>query len=444
MKVTRESGHPFLYKEIMQNTSDTSSTFENLGIAPRLLHILRELHYTHPTPIQKQSIPTAVEGKDVVGIAQTGTGKTLAFGIPMIQRIAQHKGQGLVILPTRELALQVQESLFRLGKPLGLRTAVLIGGESMHRQIQQLRQKPHIIIATPGRLIDHMQQKYLSLQHVNILVLDEADQMLDMGFAPQINEILKNVPRKRQTMLFSATMPATIMNIATNHMVMPIRIEVAPQGTTAEFVEQEVFIVAKDAKLNLLQQLLKEYQGTVLIFSRTKHGAKKMTRILRDKNHRVAELHSNKTLQQRRKALDGFKKGIFRILVATDIAARGIDVNNIEVVINYDLPDNTEAYVHRIGRTGRAGKKGRAISFAMPDQKRDVQSIERLIRKTLPISKRDNLTLNEFSGFSAPKPQRGYRGRRNFSQNRRPQGGQRRNTRPTHKRSQSRGEIYYA
>ncbi len=365
----------------------TTPVFYGMGIAPKLLEILDQLKYSTPTPIQHKSIPIAIEGKDVIGIAQTGTGKTLAFGIPLIQRLAQTKGRGLVILPTRELAIQVDETLQRLGRPIGLKTAVLIGGASMHLQIQALKRSPHVIVATPGRLIDHLEQRTIRLDDVKILILDEADRMLDMGFAPQINKILVSVPKDRQTMLFSATMPTEIVKIATTHMKLPVRVEIARAGTASERVIQELFVVGKNEKTQLLEKLLTEYRGTVLVFSRTKHGAKKIARSVRSMGHTSSEIHSNRSLSQRREALDGFKSGKYRVLVATDIAARGIDVKGIEVVINYDLPDNAEDYVHRIGRTGRAGHEGRAISFATPDQSADIRAIERLIRTNLPKSK---------------------------------------------------------
>ena len=368
-------------------TLHNEESFDHLGIAPKLLGILDSLKFTKPTPIQYKSIPVAIEGKDIVGIAQTGTGKTLAFGIPMIQSLAVKKGMGLVLLPTRELAEQVNVELQKIGKPIGLRTALLIGGASIWQQKQMLKAKPHILISTPGRLIDIMQQKFVSLKDVNVLVLDEADRMLDIGFAPQINEILRTVPKERQTMLFSATMPHAIMQIATAHMKLPLRIEVAPSGTAAEKVEQELIVVGKHEKMRLLEKLLYYYKGAVLVFSRTKHGAKRIAQDVQKMGHRAADIHSNKSLSQRREALEGFKTGRYRVLVATDIAARGIDVKGIELVINFDLPDNSEDYIHRIGRTARAGHAGKAISFATPDQRGDVQDIERLLRMTLPKTK---------------------------------------------------------
>lgn len=364
---------------------NTTHDFGGLGIAPKLFQILTLNGFTVPTPIQFQSIPVAIKGKDVMGIAQTGTGKTMAFGIPMIQRLAQHKGRGLIILPTRELALQVNEALQKIGSSLGLKTAVLIGGESMPRQLRQLRQNPHIIIGTPGRINDHLEQRTLDLSTVNILVLDEADRMLDMGFEPQIRKILAKVPKQRQTMLFSATMPDAIVRIATSYMATPIRVEVARTGTTVKDVTQEVFFVDRGRKISLLTNVLSEHKGSVLVFTRTKFGAKKIAHAVRNMGHTSSEIHSNRSLGQRKEALQGFKLGKYRVLVATDIAARGIDVTGIELVINYDLPENPEDYVHRIGRTARAGLAGKAVSFATPDQRHDVRSIERLIRMTLPI-----------------------------------------------------------
>lgn len=362
------------------------SSFTTLGLAPSILKVLDQLKFTIPTPIQEKAIPVAVAGNDVVGIAQTGTGKTLAFALPMLQRLSQTKKKGLIMLPTRELALQVDEALTAIGRSFGVRTAVLIGGASMHHQLIALKKNPHVIIGTPGRIMDHLQQKTLNLQHTGVLVLDEADRMLDMGFAPQINQIMKHVSKDRQTMLFSATMPREIMHIASSHMKMPVRVEVAPQGTVAERLAQEMFIVDKRHKDQLLDKLLDEYKGTVLVFSRTKYGAKKICRAIKHMGHTAAEIHSNLSLSQRKRSLAGFKKGDFRVLVATDIAARGIDVTNIEVVVNYDLPENAEDYVHRVGRTGRAGKQGRAISFITPDQKYKLRAIERLVRMPLRVS----------------------------------------------------------
>jgi ATP-dependent RNA helicase RhlE len=370
-----------------QHPHRPSSGFDGLGIAPKLLETLDKNKFTIPTPIQEKAIPPALEGKDLMGIAQTGTGKTLAFGIPMLQRLAQVKGRGLVILPTRELALQVDETFQKIGRDIHLRTAVLIGGASMSRQMEMLRKGPHIVVATPGRLIDHLNQRTIGLDDVRVLVLDEADRMLDMGFEPQIKRILQNVPKERQTMLFSATMPDQIVRIASNYMKLPVRIEVARAGTAAELVTQELFVVKKEDKNRLLEKMLIEHPGSCLVFTRTKFGAKKLMRAIKTMGQSSAEIHSNRTLSQRREALDGFKSGKYRVLVATDIAARGIDVTGIAAVINYDVPENPEDYVHRIGRTGRAGHKGHAITFAMPDQGDEVRGIEKVTRINLPISK---------------------------------------------------------
>ena len=383
----------------MPNTNN-NLTFFGLGIAPKILEILDRMKFIHPTPIQYKAIPIAIEGKDMVGIAQTGTGKTLAFAIPMVQRLAQQRGRGLVLVPTRELALQVEEHFSKIAGSFGIRTAVLIGGASMYNQIRALRNNPGIIIATPGRLIDHLEQGTVFLGTVNILVLDEADRMLDMGFAPQIERILKTVPKERQTMLFSATMPQEILKVASAHMKLPVSVEIARSGTAAEKVTQEVYIVKKEDKLMLLQKLLDQYRGSILLFSRTKHGARKIARSIIEMGHRASDIHSDRSLAQRREALDGFKRGKYRVLVATDIAARGIDVTGIELVLNFDLPDDIENYVHRIGRTGRAGQEGHAISFATPDQGSDIKSIEKLIRTALPISEHSNGVLDqEFNGL---------------------------------------------
>lgn len=359
--------------------------FGGLGIAPGLLAAIARLRFKEPTPIQLRSIPVGLEGKDLIAIAQTGTGKTLAFGIPMIQRLARLKGRGLVLLPTRELAMQVSESLRSVGGSLGLRTAVLIGGAPEGPQKRALEKNPRIIIATPGRLVDFLERRVVSLSAVQILVLDEADRMLDMGFAPQLNKVLRAVPKERQTMLFSATIPSEIIKLARQHMKLPINIEIAPSGTAPEKVVQEVFFIEKEAKSRLLEVILAEYHGPVLVFTRTKHGARKLTRNLRATGHSTTEIHSDRTQAQRNDALSGFKSGKYRVMVATDIAARGIDVVGIELVVNYDLPSHTQDYVHRIGRTARAGMAGRAISFATFEQRSDVNDIERLIRTGLAI-----------------------------------------------------------
>lgn len=421
-----------------QTNHANNSGFSGLGIAPSLLEVVARLNYKTPTPIQHQAIPIALQGKDLVGIAQTGTGKTLAFGIPLIQRLNQINGNGLIILPTRELALQVNEVINKVGLKLGFKTVVLIGGASMYQQIQTLNRHPNIIIATPGRLNDHLYQRTVSLKNVKMVILDEADRMLDMGFAPQIKRIFLELPKERQTMLFSATLAPEIMKMATSFLKLPIRIEVAPTGSVAEHLTQEIFIIHKDDKSRLVEKLLDQYLGTTLIFTKTKHGARKLTKVIKDMGHSAVEIHSNRSLSQRTEAMAGFKSGKYRVLVATDIASRGIDVNNIELVINYDLPTNTEDYIHRIGRTARAGISGHAISLVSPDQRRDLRDIERLIKKTLPISPVPELPPHRQPKFT-PEPQsqptrksfsRPYQGRPAFGSHR---GG------PSFHRSHNRG-----
>ncbi len=386
--------------------------FYSLGIAPKILETLDKMSFKTPTPIQHKAIPPAIEGTDIIGIAQTGTGKTLAFGIPIVQSLAQKKGKALILTPTRELAIQVEESIRAIAHPFGFKTAVLIGGAPMHSQIMALKKDPRIIVATPGRLIDHLEHKNVHLSDVRMLVLDEADRMLDMGFAPQIERILRSVPKERQTMLFSATIPAAIVKIAANHMKLPVHLEIAPSGTAAERVTQELFIVKRESKNDLLRKILDQYRGSVLIFSRTKWGATKINKAIRGMGHKSAEIHSDRTLGQRRQALEGFKAGAYRVLVATDIAARGIDVVGIELVLNYDLPDDTENYVHRIGRTGRAGHEGHAISFAMPDQRNEVREIEELIRTAIPISDHPEVPIERFAKPQTVFSSRGFKRRR--------------------------------
>jgi ATP-dependent RNA helicase RhlE len=344
-------------------TTTKPTDFASLGLMQPLLQTLEKLNIMIPSPIQHQAIPVALQNKDVIGIAQTGTGKTFAFGLPMLQKLAEGKGRGLIIAPTRELAYQIEESLIPFARAVNIRTAVFVGGASMHLQRKALRNNPRILIATPGRLNDHLQQRTVTLKEVTVLVLDEADRMLDMGFKPQINQILENTPKERQTMLFSATMPKEIFELAKREMQLPLHIEVAPAGTAAERVEQELIIVKKDQKNDLLVSLLKEIEGSVLVFSRTKHGAKRITSIVNHSGILAAEIHGNLSLAQRRASLAGFKSGKYRVLIATDIAARGIDVTGIESVINFDLPDDPADYVHRIGRTGRGGMRGKALTF---------------------------------------------------------------------------------
>ncbi len=379
------------------NQENTHNGFGGLGIAPGILNIIDGLKFKVPTPVQCKAIPVAVEGKDILAIAQTGTGKTLAFGIPMVQRLAQGPGRALILVPTRELALQIDETLRKLGNPMNIRSVIVIGGMDMATQVKLLQKENiRMIIATPGRVLEHLEQKTLSAEDLKMTVLDEADRMLDMGFAPQIERIAKYLPKDRQTMLFSATMPAAVLKLAELYMKLPIRVEVAPSGAAPEKIAQELFIVHPDHKMRLLGKILGEYHGSVLVFTRTKANTWKLTRALQQMGHKVNELHSDRTQGQRRHALQGFKMGTYRILVATDIAARGIDVKGIELVINFDLPDETENYVHRIGRTGRAGMEGHAITFATPQEGADVRHIEKLMNLSLKVSRHPDVPADSF------------------------------------------------
>jgi ATP-dependent RNA helicase RhlE len=376
---------------------DLDTTFHDLKIGPEILDVLDRQGFSFPSFIQAQAIPPALAGQDILGIAQTGTGKTLAFAIPMIQRLMSIQGRGLVLVPTRELAVQIHETFKKVGHPLGFHCAVLIGGEDIRIQKKQLDANPRIIIATPGRLIDHMKQQITRMDDAIVVVLDEADRMLDMGFIPQVELIFKYVCQyDRQTMLFSATMPDAIVDISAKHMNKPVRIEIARESTLANNITQELYIVNQVDKNKLLEKLLHQYKGSVLLFSRTKIGAAKLAKYLKSKHFKAAEIHSDKSQDERFAALEGFKKGTIRILVATDIAARGIDVKDISLVVNYDLPDDPSNYVHRIGRTGRAGKSGHALTFACPDQSMLVHDIEKAINAPLPIVQHTEMTQEYF------------------------------------------------
>jgi ATP-dependent RNA helicase RhlE len=380
-----------------QISNHTGASFYGLGIAPRILEVLDKLKFVVPTPIQHRAIPVAIKEQDVIGVAQTGTGKTLAFAVPIVQRLLITSSRALILVPTRELAIQVNEVFNELAPAFGINSVVIVGGASMHLQLKELKKKPRIIVATPGRLIDHIERGTILLADVHVLILDEADRMLDMGFLPQIENIIRYIPRNRQTMLFSATIPPEVIKMAGSHMKLPVHVEIAPSGTTAERIVQEVFIVNESRKRELLVKLLDKYYGPVLVFIRTKRGAKKLTRGLQRMKHKAAEIHSNRSLAQRKEALKGFKSGKYQILIATDIAARGLDVTGIELVLNYDLPEDTENYVHRIGRTGRAGHEGHAISFATPNQSKDIKNIERLIKAALPVVEHPDFPKEKFT-----------------------------------------------
>ena len=363
--------------------------FHTLGLSEALLHDVAGAGFVSPTPIQERAIPPALAGRDIIGCAQTGTGKTAAFVIPIIERLAVFpKGlpQALILAPTRELALQTLATIEKLGRSRRISATVIVGGADMQAQVRGLRQRPDILVATPGRLLDHMWNGTIVLSSIKMLVLDEADRMLDMGFAPQINQILDALPEQRQTLLFSATLPADLARLIQANVNNPVRVMVAPSATTAEGVTQAVHYTSHGDKPDLLLSLLGADQATALVFTRTKHRADRLGRLLGRAGHRVAVLHGDRSLSQRRAALEGFRRGAFRVLVATDIAARGIDVANIGHVINFDLPNCPEDYVHRIGRTARMKTTGRATSFVTGEDQHQLRDIERLLGQAVPLA----------------------------------------------------------
>ena len=370
---------------------DTSihTSFHALGLSEDLLHDLAAAGLVTPTPIQEQAIPPALAGRDIIGCAQTGTGKTAAFVIPIIERLtAGSKGQprALILAPTRELALQILGTIEKLGKSRRISATAIVGGADMQAQVRGLRQRPDILVATPGRLLDHMWNGTVLMSSLKFLVLDEADRMLDMGFAPQINQILDALPEERQTLLFSATLPTDLARLVQASINNPVRVMVTPPATTAEGVTQAVHYTSPTGKPDLLLSLLTADRDTALVFTRTKHRADRLGRLLDRAGHRVAVLHGGRSLSQRRSALEGFKRGTFRVLVATDIAARGIDVANIGHVINFDLPNCPEDYVHRIGRTARMKRTGRATSFVTGEDRQQLRDIERLLGQRVPLA----------------------------------------------------------
>ncbi len=364
-------------------------SFHALGLSAPLLRDLGQAGLSTPTPIQAQAIPPALAGRDVIGCAQTGTGKTAAFVIPLIERLAllpKGEPQALILAPTRELALQILTTIDKLGRGLGISATVIVGGADMQAQVRGLRQRPDILVATPGRLLDHMWNGTVNLAPIKILVLDEADRMLDMGFAPQINQIFDALPEERQTLLFSATLPADLTRLVQASVQNPVKVMVTPSATTADGVTQALHYTTHHDKGALLLSLLKDERETALIFTRTKHRADQVTRVLGQAGHKVAVIHGDRSLPQRRAALEGFKRGTYRVLVATDIAARGIDVANIGHVINFDLPICPEDYVHRIGRTARMNATGRATSFVTAEEPQQLKAIEQLLGHAVPLA----------------------------------------------------------
>lgn len=368
-------------------------TFKELGLVEPILRALQDQGYERPTPIQSQAIPVLLEGKDLLGCAQTGTGKTAAFSIPIVQDLynrqppkGKRRIKTLVVTPTRELAIQIGENFTAYTKYTDIKNTVIFGGVKQTSQVYALHQGVDVLVATPGRLLDLINQKFISLDHIEHFVLDEADQMLDMGFIHDIKKLLKILPQKRQSLFFSATMPSAIVKLSNEILGNPARVTIEPEKTTAEKVEQRIYHVNKMNKTKLLVDLLSnEMNEATLVFSRTKHGANKIVKDLEKAGIKSAAIHGNKSQAARQKALQQFKDGELHALIATDIAARGIDIDELSYVLNYDLPNVPESYVHRIGRTGRAGASGLAVSFCMLEERPFLKDIEKLIKTSIPV-----------------------------------------------------------
>jgi len=387
--------------------------FEQLKVAAPILKALQSQGYTQPTPIQEKAIPVALSGRDILGCAQTGTGKTAAFAIPILQllseqqeKVAQNGGiKALILTPTRELAIQINESFTEYGRELSLKHTVIFGGVPQHKQVTALRRGVDILIATPGRLLDLISQHHVSLQHIEMFVLDEADRMLDMGFINDVKKVIARLPQKKQTLFFSATMPEEIKRLTQILLHDPVRIEVTPVSSTVEKIEQALYFVEKHDKVSLLLHVIKTGNiDNVLVFTQTKHGADKLCKHLMRENISAQAIHGNKSQNARQLALDNFKKKNIRVLVATDIAARGIDIDKLTHVINYDIPNIPETYVHRIGRTGRAGEEGRAISFCSMEEKMYVRDIQKITNQTIPIVDEHPYTMSNPGLALPPRP----------------------------------------
>lgn len=404
--------------------------FAGLELAQPILRAITDEGYTTPTPIQLKSIPPLLAGRDLLGVAQTGTGKTAAFTLPLLQRLADsgsrpksRQPRALILAPTRELAAQIGDSVRCYGQHLRLRSTVVFGGTSIRPQIKALSHGVDVLVATPGRLLDLMNQRHLRLDSIETFILDEADRMLDMGFIPDVRKITAALPKRRQTLLFSATMPKSVQGLADGMLRDPVRVEVAPTATTVEKVAQHVLFVAKDKKRALLSQLLKDSSiARVLIFTRTKHGADRVVHHLQQSGVRADAIHGNKTQNARERALKGFRGGRTRALVATDIAARGIDVDGVTHVINFDLPNEPESYVHRIGRTARAGAGGIALSFCDHEERAYLRGIEKTIRQSVPVIEDHPFHAGEIA--NSPGPDKRGPGRKRRPNHRR--GNQRR------------------
>ena len=392
-----------------------SMLFRSLDIIEPILKAVEEEGYTTPTPIQAEAIPIILQGTDLLGCAQTGTGKTAAFAIPILQLLSKNKIFGknkkirsLIVTPTRELAIQIEESFRAYGRHTGLNYTVLFGGVGQQPQTQALRNGVDILVATPGRLLDLMNQGYLTLRDIEIFVLDEADRMLDMGFIHDVKKIITALPKNRQSLFFSATMPPDIVKLANTILHNPVKVSVTPDSSTVEIIQQNLFFVDKGNKSALLLEILKNQNiKTVLVFTRTKHGANTVVKTLLKHNIAAEAIHGNKAQTARQRALSNFKDQTTRVLVATDIAARGIDVDDLQYVINYEIPNIPETYVHRIGRTGRAGAEGTAYSFCDAEEKQYIRDIEKLINKRIPVAENPLYPLMDDHPAKAPKQQQG-------------------------------------
>jgi ATP-dependent RNA helicase RhlE len=371
-----------------ENESNSGvSSFEDLGLIPELLSSVREAGYTTPTPIQQQAIPIALKGRDLIGLAQTGTGKTAGFTLPIVQRLhaGPRRTRALVLTPTRELCMQVEESVRKYARHSSVEVVAIFGGVGYEPQEQALRSGVDVVVATPGRLLDHLERRNVVFDDLEMLVLDEADRMLDMGFAPQINRVVEQIHPYRQTLLFSATMPPEVEALARKYLRQPIVVQVGRRTSAANTVQHYVYPVPHNRKSELLAQLLKDAgMDTVLVFTRTKHGADRVVRHLEQEGVKATAMHADKTQSQRTKALEDFKSGKINVLVATDIAQRGLDISGISHVINYDVPQDVEDYIHRIGRTGRAAASGDAFTFMSPDEIAMVRMIERVLGAPIP------------------------------------------------------------
>ncbi|MGB7322593.1 MAG: DEAD/DEAH box helicase [Albidovulum sp.] len=367
--------------------------FEELGVDARVVANLTENGLTEPTPIQTRAIPAALEGRDVMGLAQTGTGKTAAFGLPIVTKLLEvgrrpdpKTCRALILAPTRELATQITENMQKFAKGTSVRTFRVVGGASLNAQAQRLASGIDILVATPGRLIDLLERKALKLSEVRYLVLDEADQMLDIGFIHALRQIARLLPPKRQTMLFSATMPKLMEEISAAYLTNPVKVQVSPPGKVADKIEQGVHFTNQGDKAKLLAEYIAQHQGELaLVFNRTKHGSDKLMKLLDGWGFSVGAIHGNKSQGQRERTLQAFRNGELKILVATDVAARGIDIPDVRHVYNFDLPNVAENYVHRIGRTARAGKAGRAVAFCAPAEFGELQAIEKIMKARIPV-----------------------------------------------------------